>query len=51
MVQTPNKKERGFGHLKLKFGIYLEFGICHLEFQCLTGSVYAGVGTYEQNHP
>jgi len=26
-------EKRRFGHLKLKFGIYLEFVIWHLEFQ------------------
>ncbi|OGP68924.1 MAG: hypothetical protein A2170_10245 [Deltaproteobacteria bacterium RBG_13_53_10] len=30
------------GHLKLKFGNYLDFGICHLEFQLLLGSCNTG---------
>jgi len=27
-----NSKQFFFGHLKLDFGAYLGFGICHLEF-------------------
>src|SRR4030042_3321556 len=37
-------KEKRLGHLKLKFGTYLEFGICHFEFIPLFGSGYAGLG-------
>jgi hypothetical protein len=28
----PNSKQDLFGHLKLEFGAYLEFGICDLGF-------------------
>jgi hypothetical protein len=37
-------KEECLGHLKLKFRTYLGFGICHLEFQPVFCSGYAGFG-------
>ena len=36
MTKIQNSKQNCFGHLGLKIGIYLGFGICHLEFAILT---------------
>jgi hypothetical protein len=32
MTQIRNFKQNRFGHLKLRFGAYLGFGICDLGF-------------------
>jgi hypothetical protein len=42
-VQIPNIGKR-FGHLKLRFWIYLGFVICYLEF--VIGSGYTGLGMF-----
>ena len=33
MIEIQNPKQNRFGHLGFKFGIYLGFVICNLEFQ------------------
>jgi hypothetical protein len=35
MAQIRNSKQNRFGHLKLRFGAYLGFGIWGLEFQII----------------
>jgi hypothetical protein len=33
MSKIQNPKGKGLSHLKLEFEIYLEFGVCDLEFR------------------